>query len=311
MVLRSRATRRQFTLWRLVGVLLGVVVICVGSWLIRGRAQSKEIEPSPLVEQAEPPVARVKMVRPRVGGIPRTIQQPATMHAFESVDLYAMISGYLKSQTVDIGSRVKRGEVLAEINVPRDTKARDETAALVLQAKARVRQTEARINMAQAQRAAAQAAIAVAEADLDRLVAKRIFADKQYARVSALVAEHVADAKLADEQTSDLAAAVAAERTGSAEILNARAKLLAAEAAVDQARADAAEARANVGVAEARLERATVNLAYARIVAPFDGVVTHRMFHLGALIRSATEGGTAAASDRQAHRQDAGRRPGP
>ncbi len=101
----------------------------------------------------------------------------------------------------------------------------------------------------------------------------------------------MADAKLADEQTSDLAAAVAAERTGSAEILNAKAKLLAAEAAVEQARADAAEARASVGVAEARLERATVNLDYARIVAPFDGVVTHRTFHLGALIRSAVEGG--------------------
>ncbi len=77
-----------------------------------------------------PPVLHVKVVRARSGGIPRTIQQPATMHAFESVDLYAMISGYLKSQTVDIGSRVKRGEVLAEINVPRDTKARDEAAAL-------------------------------------------------------------------------------------------------------------------------------------------------------------------------------------
>ena len=106
-----------------------------------------------------------------------------------------------------------------------------------------------------------------------------------------LVAEHAADAKLADEQKSDLAAAVAAERTGSAEILNAKAKLLAAEAAVDQAKADAAEARANLGVAEARLDRAKVNLDYAKIVAPFDGVVTHRTFHLGALIRSATEGG--------------------
>ena len=34
-----------------------------------------------------------------------------------------------------------------------------------------------------------------------------------------------------------------------------------------------------------------VNLQYARIVAPFDGVVTHRTFHPGALIHSAMEGG--------------------
>ena len=131
----------------------------------------------------------------------------------------------------------------------------------------------------------------MAEADLDRLVARRVFAEKQYARVNGLVAEQAADAKLADEQMSDLAAAVAAERTGRSEILNAKAKLLAAEAAVDQAKADAAEAKANLGVAEARLDRAKVNLDYAKIVAPFDGVVTHRTFHLGALIHSATEGG--------------------
>ena len=36
---------------------------------------------------------------------------------------------------------------------------------------------------------------------------------------------------------------------------------------------------------------AKVNLDYAKIIAPFDGVVTHRSFHLGALIHSAAEGG--------------------
>jgi multidrug efflux pump subunit AcrA (membrane-fusion protein) len=40
------------------------------------------------------------------------------------------------------------------------------------------------------------------------------------------------------------------------------------------------------------MDRTHVNLEYAKIVAPFDGVVTHRTFHPGALIRSATEGGT-------------------
>ncbi len=235
-------------------------------------------------------VPSVRVVRPRAGGIPRTIQQPAVMHAFESVDLFAMISGYLKTQKVDIGSRITQGEVLAEINIPRDTKAYDEAVALVAQARAQIDQAEARIKMAQAQRGAAEAAIKVAEADLERLVARRVFAEKQYARVSGLVAERAADAKLADEQMSDLAAAVAAESTGKSEILNAKAKLLAAEAAVDQAKADAAEARANVGVAEARMERAKANIDYAKIVAPFDGVVTRRSFHVGALIHSAAEG---------------------
>jgi HlyD family secretion protein len=287
---RTHANRRHLSWRRLVSLVLGVVVAGTGFWMLRGRAQSKEVSASPGDEKTEQPLPSVTVVKPRTGGIPQTVQQPAVMHAFESVDLYAMVSGYLKSQTVDIGSRVKKNEVLAELNVPRDAKASEEAAALLAQAKAQVVQADARIKMAQAQRGAAEAAISVAEADLDRLVARRVFADKQYARVNSLVAQQAADAKLADEQMSDLAAAVAAEHTGQAEILNAKAKLLAAEAAVDQAKADAAEAKANQGVAEARLDRSKVNLDYAKIVAPFDGVVSHRSFHVGTLIHSAAEG---------------------
>ena len=44
-------------------------------------------------------------------------------------------------------------------------------------------------------------------------------------------------------------------------------------------------------MAEANRDRLKVNLQYAKIVAPFDGVVTHRTFHPGALIHSAMEGG--------------------
>jgi HlyD family secretion protein len=213
------------------------------------------------------------------------------MHAFESVDLYAMISGYLKSQAVDIGSTIKKGEVLAEINVPRHAKDCEEARALVDQAKAQINQSKARIKVARAQREAAAALEKVAEADLERLTARRQFAEKQYARVNGLVAERATTKLLADEQTSDLAAAVAAERTGAAEILSAKAKLLAADAAIDQAQADTEEAKANLGVAQARMDRSQTSLEYAKIIAPFDGVVTHRTYHLGALVRSADEGG--------------------
>ena len=109
--------------------------------------------------------------------------------------------------------------------------------------------------------------------------------------MSGLVAQKAATSLLADEQQLNLEAATIAERSGYLEIESAKAKLLAAKAAVEQAEADAAEARANLGVVEAHLERAKVNLEYSRIVAPFDGVVTQRTFHPGALIRSATEGG--------------------
>jgi HlyD family secretion protein len=287
----TRKTRVKLRWRNLAGVLLGLAVIGVLLWVTRRGAHSREIERSPESDARKQTSLTVDVVRPRRGGISRTIQQPASIHSFESVDLYAMVSGYLKRQDVDIGSRIKKGEVLAEINVPRDAKAVEEAASLVEQARAQVVQAQARIKVTVAQQDTAAVAVKAAECDVTRLVSRRELSQKQYQRVSGLVAERAATRLLADEQQLDLETTTAAERSGNLEIDVAKAKLLAAKAAVEQAQADAAEARANLGVAEAHLERAKVNLEYSRIVAPFDGVVTHRSFHPGALIRSATEGG--------------------
>ena len=291
MPVRTNVSARRSRWRRTAGVVLGVATAAVVVWLARGGSPSKAVGSGLEPEAVEKLTPGVTVVRPRAGGIARTIEQPAIMHAFESVDLYAMISGYLKCQAVDIGSTIKKGEVLAEINVPRHAKDFEEARALVDQAKAQINQSKARIKVARAQREAAAALEKVAEADLERLTARRQFAEKQYARVNGLVAERATTKLLADEQTSDLAAAVAAERTGAAEILSAKAKLLAADAAIDQAQADTEEAKANLGVAQARMDRSQTSLEYAKIIAPFDGVVTHRTYHLGALVRSADEGG--------------------
>jgi len=291
-----RRSKRSWWRWVGVGLVLVLVAAVIGAWRFRPSSFSFSFGTwngnGPRSAPArEPAVARVRVVRPKAGGIPRTIQQPASINSFESVDLYAMVSGYLKKQDVDIGSRIKKGEVLAEIHVPRDAKTVDEAASLVEQARAQVVQAEARIKMAEAQRDAMDAAAKVAESDVERLVARRHLAEKQFARISGLARERATTSLVVDEQQSDLESAAAAERTGRAEILSARAKLLGAQAAIDQAKADAVEAGATLRVNEARFERLKVNLQYAKIVAPFDGVVTHRTFHPGALIRSATEGG--------------------
>jgi HlyD family secretion protein len=275
----------------LCAVLLGLAAAGVGLWVTRRGAHSQQIESAVTAETPDAAALAVQMVRPRHGGIPRTIQQPASINSFETVDLFAMVSGYLKTQSVDIGSRIKKGQLLAEISVPRDEKAVAEAASLVEQARAQVEQAQARIKVTQAQQDAAAAAVKSTESDLDGLVARRELALKQYQRVSGLVAQKAATSLLADEQQLNLEVMTAAERSGHLEIDSARAKLLAARAAVEQSQADAAEARANLGVAVAHLDRAKVNLDYARIVAPFDGVVTLRTFHPGALIRSAADSG--------------------
>ncbi len=172
-MLTSSRTIRRRRLWRrFVSALFGVAAAGVVFWLARGGAPQKAVGSAVSPESVEQTPPNVEVTRPHAGGILRTIQQPAVIHAFESVDLYAMISGYLKSQAVDIGSIVKKGEVLAEINIPRDTKDYEETVARVAQAKAQIKQADAKVKVAHAQREAAAAAEKVAESELVRLTAR-------------------------------------------------------------------------------------------------------------------------------------------
>jgi len=240
--------------------------------------------------KADPELPKVDVILPKTGGIERKTVQPGSVHSFESVELYAMVTGYLKTQDVDIGSQVKKGQVLAVIDVPRERSAVDEASALLAQAKVRALQAEAKVKTMEADRDTAAATVAQSEADVDRLVANRRLAEAQYERVSSLFARKAVDKRLVDEQLHDFEAAKANERTAGLAVQTAKAHLAGANAKVEQARVDVEEAMVAVRVAQAHLEKARVNLDYAKIVAPFDGVVTHRSYHPGSFIRSASDG---------------------
>lgn len=67
----------------------------------------------------------------------------------------------------------------------------------------------------------------------------------------------------------------------------AEAKIAAAEADIASAEAFRTAAVANVAVAQARIEKTRTLMHYSQIVAPFDGVVTHRSVDRGTLVQSA------------------------
>jgi RND family efflux transporter MFP subunit len=62
-------------------------------------------------------VRTVKVVTPEMGGGGLLIL-PATLQAFQTTSIYARVSGYLKNWKADIGTRVKAGQLLAEIDTP-------------------------------------------------------------------------------------------------------------------------------------------------------------------------------------------------
>src|SRR5437879_4162965 len=80
---------------------------------------------------------------PKQKDLRRTIEQPATIEAFEETPLVARIAGDIGKVSADIDQRVKVNEVLAELSVPDKLQELEQKKALVLQAKAEAEQAAA------------------------------------------------------------------------------------------------------------------------------------------------------------------------
>ncbi|MEJ1962418.1 MAG: efflux RND transporter periplasmic adaptor subunit [Gammaproteobacteria bacterium] len=103
---------RRLRIAGIVGVVLIVVVVAAG---IATRAMSSGRVKDWTAEQALPTVA---IVTPNSTGDASSLDLPGRLEALSRAPLYARVSGYLKDWKVDIGARVKAGQLLAVIEAP-------------------------------------------------------------------------------------------------------------------------------------------------------------------------------------------------
>ena len=116
--------------------------------------------------------ATVDVVHPRQGDIAKTIELPGDVVGFYEAALHAKVTGYLKSISVDKGDSVKKGQVLAEIEVPElqsnlmQSQANLEMQRITYDRMKKVQQSDSRliaqqdVDMAYAKYREAQAAVA-------------------------------------------------------------------------------------------------------------------------------------------------------
>jgi RND family efflux transporter MFP subunit len=290
------AKRVNWKFWSISGIV--VVLLGLGGQRLLfhnaapASAQSPESGEAAGEHDAEhPEPVHVEVIHPIKGGMQRTTTQPGTVQAFESVQLYSAVSGYLKEQTVDIGDRVTKGKKLIKVDVPELEKQILRYKSEIEQAKARVSQMAARIATAEAEKKAAEAAVAQAEATARSTAAALRFRQQQLRRMQDLFASKSIDERLVDESVERRDAALEAHNAAQASIVTARAKVLAAEALIEQGKADVMEAQAEIQVAQAQLQKAQVLVDYSTIRAPFDGVVTQRSLYVNDFVRAATDSG--------------------
>lgn len=274
--------------WWLAGVLLIVVVVGgVGYWLRHRESAGARSGHEGGRNKA---AVRVKVVHPRRGGLTRTTTQPGVIHAYDYVQLYAKVSGFLRGQVVDIGDTVERGQVIARVYAPEIPQQVEQAAAAVEQAKAGVEQAEALVMVARAEVLADEAEVKQSEAQVGVAVARRTYRQKEFVRYNELATTRVIDQRAADEKQDDFEAAKAGENVAIAAVQTAKGRLARALATVEKAKADVLGARADLRVAEAKQSVAQTFEEYTRLTVPFDGTVTERNYHDGDFIRAADSG---------------------
>ncbi len=119
-------------------VMLGAAVVVTSG--IRTREKAAAAVKQQTLDMAIPVVS---VIHPKHGAMRDEVALPGNIQAYTDSPIYARASGYLKAWHVDIGGRVKAGQLLAEIDAP-------ELDQQVHQAQSNVQQTEAALEQARA-----------------------------------------------------------------------------------------------------------------------------------------------------------------
>jgi RND family efflux transporter MFP subunit len=128
--------------------------VMVGGWLLAvaaGCNQSAKDSPTGSAPGGAQPSLSVTVVKPERATLSRTVRQPGQIQAFEQTPVYSKLAGYVRKWYVDIGDRVKKGDLLAELSVPEMEVEVKQKQALVQQATAQIEQARAAVLAAQAQ----------------------------------------------------------------------------------------------------------------------------------------------------------------
>ena len=118
-----------------------ILVLCVGYTVFEGidsRVEAKAELHQVAVNSAIP---SVNVVLPKGGAEAEEIELPGNTQAFTDTPIYARTSGYIKHWYVDIGARVKQGQLLAVVETP-------ELDQQLQQAEAELKNAEANLQIA-------------------------------------------------------------------------------------------------------------------------------------------------------------------
>jgi len=201
--------------------------------------------------EAAIPVAVVRVART---DLTNNLVIASEFRPYQEIDVHAKVAGYVKAIYVDVGDRVRQGQLLATLEIP---ELQDE----VTQSEAAVQESQEEIKKAQG--------------DLERSESLYEVAHLAYSRLLQATESH--PGIVAQQDVDD-----------------ARGRDQAAAAEVSAAKASLAAAQRHLDVASANKERLHSLYDYAHVTALFTGVITKRYADKGSMIQAGTASQTQA-----------------
>jgi HlyD family secretion protein len=244
------------------------------------------------------------------GNLRNTVTATGTLQAVTTVQVGSQASGTISALHADFNSRVKKGQVIAQLD-PSTTQAQvqqaranlEQARAGLVQARAAVSASRAGVTDAQARTLAAnstvqnqQAGVSSARANLvalkaqsddalsflkqqESLLKSGIIAQRDYDMANTAYKGAVARYEQAEAQLNQ--ALVSEQSAAGAGVAQTQAQVQQSQAQVQQSQAQVQQAEAQVQQAQAALQLAEINLTHTTIQSPIDGVVVSRNVDVG------------------------------
>jgi HlyD family secretion protein len=240
--------RRRRIIYICAGV-FGVLVLAGG--VIAATRGGTKIDPS-------------KLAKVEKGDLAKSVVATGKVEPITKVEIKAKASGIVKKLYVDAGDRVKKGQLLADLDKE---------------------EIEARVAQAKAQLEASQASAKGTEADLERAKVDAEGVDvpmlkRAYDRAQGMAKEGVVSASALDDAQKNYELALNKQNV-------AKAQLLVLKAKIGQAQAQVMQDHAN-------LQQLEEQLGYTTITSPIEGIILSRDVEVGDAVSSILVLGSSA-----------------
>jgi HlyD family secretion protein len=250
------------------------------------------------------PEPEVQVTKPERRTITRRVGQPAFVNAYEQTAMYPKIAGYIQAWSVDIGDRIQKDQVLADLFVPELESQYQEKQAELARDEVLIEVAQQLVDVAQSRLQAAAADVERSKADVENYQSAVDRWESEVKRLTGMVAQGVIAKQILEESQKQLKSNLAMRDAALANVESIQADEASRRADLGKARADVDAARARTKVSEAVERRYAALVSYMKLTSPYDGVVVIRNANTGDFVQPASGD---KSNDRDTMQRSAGR----